>query len=60
MRHLGLQQHILNDINPLSNILNYFDVRSANASAESFNAMIEAFGVQFGVIMSVEFFLIMD
>ncbi|WP_397446133.1 transposase [Polaribacter sp. R77954] len=29
------------------NILNYFDNRSTNASAESFNAKIKAFRAQF-------------
>jgi transposase len=39
------------------NILNYFDNRSTNASAESFNAKIKAFKAQFRGVRNVEFFL---
>ncbi len=39
------------------NILNYFDNRSTNASAESFNAKIKAFRDQFRGVRNVEFFL---
>jgi len=39
------------------NILNYFDNRSTNASAESFNAKIKAFRAQFRGIRNNEFFL---
>ena len=39
------------------NILNYFNNRSANASAESFNAKIKAFRAQFRGVRNVEFFL---
>ena len=39
------------------NILNYFDNRSTNASAESFNAKIKAFRAQFRGVKNVEFFL---
>lgn len=38
-------------------ILNYFDSRSTNASAESFNAKIKAFRAQFRGVRNVEFFL---
>ncbi|MFK7060249.1 transposase [Flavobacterium oreochromis] len=38
-------------------ILNYFDNRSTNASAESFNAKIKAFRAQFRGVRSIEFFL---
>lgn len=38
-------------------ILNYFDIRSTNASAESFNAKIKAFRSQFRGVRSTEFFL---
>ena len=38
-------------------ILNYFDKRSTNASAESFNAKIKAFRSQFRGVRSIEFFL---
>ncbi|GGC57732.1 DDE transposase [Pedobacter quisquiliarum] len=38
-------------------ILNYFDSRSTNASAESFNAKIKAFRSQFRGVRSTEFFL---
>ncbi|MGO3284040.1 MAG: transposase, partial [Mesonia sp.] len=39
------------------NILNYFDNRSTNASAESFNAKIKAFRAQFRGVKKVDFFL---
>ena len=39
------------------NILNYFDNRSKNASAESFNAKIKAFRAQFRGVRNIEFFL---
>jgi transposase len=38
-------------------ILNYFDNRSTNASAESFNAKIKAFRNQFRGVRKVDFFL---
>jgi transposase len=38
-------------------ILNYFDNRSTNASAESFNAKIKAFRAQFRGVRNVGFFL---
>ncbi|WP_083925456.1 transposase [Psychroflexus tropicus] len=38
-------------------ILNYFINRSANASAESLNAKINAFRTQFRGVKNVEFFL---
>jgi len=38
-------------------ILNYFDNRSTNASAESFNAKIKAFRVQFRGVRDIPFFL---
>ena len=38
-------------------ILNYFDNRSTNASAESFNAKIKAFRSQFRGVKNIEFFL---
>ncbi|GAB4008038.1 transposase [Spirosoma migulaei] len=38
-------------------ILNYFDNRSTNASAESFNAKIKAFRAQLRGVRNVEFFL---
>ncbi|KAA0993914.1 transposase [Dyadobacter sp. UC 10] len=38
-------------------IVNYFDNRSTNASAESFNAKIKAFRAQFRGVRNVEFFL---
>lgn len=43
--------------NHYTTILNYFDNRSTNASAESFNAKIKAFRSQFRGVRSVEFFL---
>lgn len=39
------------------NILNYFDNRYTNASAESFNAKIKAFRSQFRGVRSIPFFL---
>jgi transposase len=38
-------------------ILNYFDNRSTNASAESFNAKIKAFRSQFRGVKKIDFFL---
>ncbi len=38
-------------------ILNYFNSRSTNASAESFNAKIKAFRAQFRGVRNIEFFL---
>ncbi|MFB9057774.1 transposase [Mariniflexile ostreae] len=38
------------------NILNFFDNRNTNASAESFNAKIKAFGAQFRGVRNVGFF----
>lgn len=43
--------------NHYKTILNYFDNRSTNASAESFNAKIKAFRAQFRGVRNVEFFL---
>ncbi len=43
--------------NHYRNILNFFDKRSTNASAESFNAKIKAFRAQFRGVRNVEFFL---
>jgi len=40
-----------------NNILNYFDNRSTNASAESFNAKIKAFRAQYRGVGNVNFFL---
>lgn len=44
-------------MNHYKTILNYFDNRSTNASAESFNAKIKAFRTQFRGVRNVEFFL---
>ncbi|WP_369410646.1 transposase [Flavobacterium taihuense] len=38
-------------------ILNYFDNRSTNAAAESFNAKIKAFRSQFREVRKVDFLL---
>ncbi|MBP4142530.1 transposase [Flavobacterium sp. P4023] len=43
--------------NHYQTILNYFDNRSTNASAESFNAKIKAFRNQFRGVRKVDFFL---
>lgn len=43
--------------NHYETILNYFDNRSTNASAESFNSKIKAFRSQFRGVRNVEFFL---
>ncbi|WP_317168368.1 transposase [Polaribacter sp. 11A2H] len=37
------------------NILNYFDNRSTNASAESFNAKIKAFRAQFRGVRNIKY-----
>lgn len=44
-------------MNHYATILNYFDNRSTNASAESFNAKIKAFRAQFRGVTNVGFFL---
>jgi len=44
-------------VNHYQTILNYFDNRSTNASAESFNAKIKAFRSQFRGVRNIEFFL---
>lgn len=44
-------------MNNYTTILNYFDNRSTNASAESFNAKIKAFRSQFRGVRDVNFFL---
>ncbi|WP_092730214.1 ISAon1 family transposase [Algoriphagus alkaliphilus] len=43
--------------NHYETILNFFENRSTNASAESFNAKIKAFRAQFRGVSNVEFFL---
>lgn len=43
--------------NHYETILNYFDNRSTNASAESFNAKVKAFRSQFRGVKNIEFFL---
>lgn len=43
--------------NHYQTILNYFDNRSTNASAESFNAKIKAFRTQFRGVRNIDFFL---
>ena len=43
--------------NHYQTILNYFNNRSTNASAESFNAKIKAFRLQFRGVRNVAFFL---
>lgn len=43
--------------NHYQSILNFFDNRSTNASAESFNAKIKAFRSQFRGVRNVDFFL---
>ena len=44
-------------INHYQTILNYFNNRSTNASAESFNAKIKAFRSQFRGVRNIDFFL---
>ena len=44
-------------MNHYQTILNYFDNRSTNASAESFNAKIKAFRSQYRGVRNIEFFL---
>lgn len=43
--------------NHYTSILNFFENRSTNASAESFNAKIKAFRAQFRGVTNIEFFL---
>ena len=43
--------------NHYSNIINYFNNRSTNAAAESFNAKIKEFRRQFRGVSDVKFFL---
>jgi len=43
--------------NHYETILNFFENRSTNASAESFNAKIKAFRAQFRGVSNIEFFL---
>ena len=45
-------------INHYQTILNYFDNRSTNESAESFNAKIKAFRSEFRGVRNIEFFLL--
>ena len=45
-----IQQHYIS-------ILNYFDNRSTNASAESFNSKIKAFRTQFRGVRDISYFL---
>jgi len=45
-------------VNHYQTILNYFDNRSTNASAESFNAKIKAFRAQFRGVRNIEFFFL--
>ncbi|MFA9191711.1 transposase [Flavobacterium sp. FZUC8N2.13] len=40
--------------------MNYFDNRSTNASAESFNAKIKAFRSKFRCVRNVAFFLFLS
>ena len=49
---------VMNTItNHYRDILNYFENRSTNASAESFNAKIKAFRAQFRGVRNIKFFL---
>ena len=43
--------------NHYPNILNYFDNKSTNAGAESFNAKIKAFRAQLRGVVDIEYFL---
>ena len=43
--------------NNYSTIINYFDRRSTNASAESFNAKVKAFRSQFRGVRDISFFI---
>ena len=44
-------------MNNYQTILNYFDNRSTNASAESFNAKVKAFRAQFRDVRDIPFFI---
>ena len=45
-------------MNNYQTILNYFDNRSTNASAESFNAKVKAFRAQFRGVRDIPFFIL--
>ncbi|MDM1371785.1 transposase [Myroides marinus] len=60
VQNTGLKQFstVINTIQiNYKTILNYFDNRSTNASAESFNAKIKAFRAQFRGVRNIDFFL---
>ncbi len=44
-------------MNHYKRILNYFEIRSTKASAESFNAKIKAFRAQYRGVRNIDFFL---
>jgi len=44
-------------MNKYQTILNYFDNRPTNASAESFNAKVKAFRAQFRGVRDIPFFI---
>ena len=48
---------VVRTIYALEKILNFFDKRSTNAAAESFNAKIKAFRAQFRGVKDKDFFL---
>jgi putative transposase len=57
-QRMSAQSFLINTITiNYQSILNYFDNRSTNASAESFNAKIKAFRAQFRGVRSIDFFL---
>lgn len=41
----------------IGDILNYFDNRATNAAAESFNAKVKAFRLQFRGVTDIPFFI---
>ena len=61
LRHMRTEKHDDNCLRGLmtfmNNILNYFDNRSTNASAESFNAKVKAFRSQFRGVRDISFFI---
>jgi transposase len=53
MSNINFKQNIIHH----KNILSYFDNRSTNASAESFNSKIKAFRAQYRGVGNVNLFL---
>ena len=57
VRGQGVQQGARDLENHDVTIINYFEQRLTNASAESFNAKIKAFRTQFRGVIDIKFFM---